>query len=125
MTRGRHVLRLEVCALCTALLGVCAAAQRAAGQQAAERSIGDEIGSVRWRLHREDAVYRAGGGILVPPGVSGASFVTAILQLDVTWRLSPFLALQAAFVDAPAGTLIRDAGGRDTTLLLAAADLRF
>jgi hypothetical protein len=85
-----------------------------------------ELGAVfLWRLHREDAIYRAGGGILVPPGVSGSGFVTAIMQLDVTWRLSPFVALQAAFVDAPAGTLIRNAGGKDTTFFLAGADLRF
>jgi hypothetical protein len=85
-----------------------------------------ELGSVfLWRLRREDAIYRAGGGILVPPGVSGARFVTAILQLDVTWRLSPFLALQAAVVDAPAGALIHDAGGKGTTMLLAGVDLRF
>jgi Alginate export len=85
-----------------------------------------EVGAdLLWRLRRGDAIYRAGGGILVPPGVSGARFVTTIAQLDLNWRLSPFLALQAAFVDALPGGLIRDAGGKATRFVLAAADLRF
>lgn len=89
-------------------------------------SVAAELGAVfLWRLERSDAVYRAGGGFLVPPGIAGGSFVTAILQLELNWRLSPFLGLQAAFVDAPAGALIRDAGGKATRFLLAAADLRF
>lgn len=77
-----------------------------------------------WRLRSADAVYRAGGGILVPPGESNTSFATSTMQFDVTWRPIPFLALQGAVVRAPAGQLIKDAGGRSTTFGLLSADLR-
>jgi hypothetical protein len=90
------------------------------------KTVTTEIGVVLlWRLKREDAVYRAGGGILVPAGVSTGRFVTDIFQIDLTWRPIPFLALQGAFVRAPAGQVVRDAGGTATTFGLAQADLRF
>ncbi len=89
-------------------------------------SVTAELGAVfLWRLDKADAIYRAGGGILVPPGLGDGRFVTAILQLELNWRLSPFLGLQAALVDAPAGDVVREIGGKATRFLLAAADLRF
>jgi hypothetical protein len=77
-----------------------------------------------WRLGMHDAIYRAGGGILVRPGVSSDSFVTAITQLDGTWQPVPQIALRAAWVWASAGAVIRAAGGRPTTFLLLSLDLR-
>jgi hypothetical protein len=78
-----------------------------------------------WRLGTRDAIYRAGGGILVPPGVgSSSSLVTAITQIDGTWLPVPQVAVRAAFVWASAGPVIRAAGGRDTTFLLLSLDLR-
>jgi hypothetical protein len=77
-----------------------------------------------WRLGTHDAIYRAGGGILVPPGVSDARFVTAITQLDGTWQPVPQIALRAAWVWASAGAVIRAAGGRPTRFLLLSVDLR-
>ena len=78
----------------------------------------------QWRLERSDAVYRAGGGFLVPPGVSAARFVTAITQLDGTWQPVAQVALRAAWVRASAGAVIRAAGGRPTNFLLFSLDLR-
>jgi hypothetical protein len=77
-----------------------------------------------WRLGTRDAIYRAGGGILVPPGVSSASFVTAMTQVDATWLPVPQIALRGAWVWASAGAVIRAAGGRDTTFLLLSLDFR-
>ena len=85
-----------------------------------------EVGvALLWRLHREDAVYRAGGGLLVQPGVSDGRFVTNIFQINFIWKPIPFLALQGAFIRAPAGRVVQDAGGNTTTFFLASADLRF
>jgi Alginate export len=79
-----------------------------------------------WRLRQSDAIYRAGGGILIPAGKGGnARLVTAMAQLDVTFRPSPFLAFQGALVHANAADLVRRAGGTATTMLLLQADLRF
>lgn len=91
------------------------------------QNLSAEIGvDFLWRLRRADAIYRAGGGILVPAAAGGSSsFVTAMTQLEVNWRPSPFLAIQAAFVQAAAGDLIRDVHGAGTSLLLLSADLRF
>src|SRR5262249_39620794 len=72
-----------------------------------------------------DAVYRAGGGLLIRPGISDGQFVTDIFQINVTWRPMAFLAIQGAFVRAPAGQVVQDAGGRTTTFFLASTDLRF
>jgi hypothetical protein len=77
-----------------------------------------------WRFRTSDAIYRAGGGLLVPPGVSDASFVTAITQLDASWQPIPQIALRAAWVWASAGPVIRAAGGRPTGFLLLSLDLR-
>ena len=77
-----------------------------------------------WRFRTSDAIYRAGGGILVPPGVSGARFVTAITQLDGSWQPLPQIALRAAWVWASAGAVVRAAGGRQTSFLLLSLDLR-
>ncbi len=77
-----------------------------------------------WRLGMEDAIYRAGGGILVRRGVSSGPFVTAITQLDGTWQPVPQIALRGAWVWASAGSVIRAAGGRPTTFLLFSLDLR-
>jgi len=90
------------------------------------RTVTAEIGvALLWRLHKGDAVYRAGGGLLVPPGVSDGSFVTDIFQIDLTWKPIAFIALQGAFVRAPAGTVVQDAGGKTTTFGLLQADMRF
>ena len=90
------------------------------------RTLSAEIGvALLWRLHKGDAVYRAGGGLLVGPGVSDGSFVTDILQIDLTWKPIPFLVIQGAFVRAPAGRVVSDAGGRTTTFYLGQADFRF
>jgi hypothetical protein len=90
------------------------------------RTVTAEIGvALLWRLHKEDAIYRAGGGILIPPGVSDGRFVTDIFQIDVTWKPVPFLAIQGAFVRAHAGQVVQDAGGKTTTFFLAQTDLRF
>jgi hypothetical protein len=71
-------------------------------------------------------IYRAGGGILVPAGKGGdARLVTAMTQLDVSWRPIPFLAFQGALVYAGIGDLVRNVGGTVTTMLLFSADLRF
>jgi len=78
----------------------------------------------QWRLERSDAVYRAGGGFLVPSGISTARFVTAITQIDGTWQPVPQVALRAAWVRASAGPVIRAAGGRRTSFLLLSLDLR-
>jgi hypothetical protein len=89
------------------------------------RTLTAEIGvDFLWRLRKEDAIYRAGGGVLVPPGVSDSREVTSTSQVDVTWRPIPFFALQGAVVYARAGRVIRDAGGRSTTFLLLSSDLR-
>jgi Alginate export len=77
-----------------------------------------------WRLHATDAIYRAGGGILVRPGGSDAHFVTAITQLDGTWQPVPQIAVRAAFVWASAGAVVRAVGGRSTSFLLFSLDLR-
>jgi hypothetical protein len=77
-----------------------------------------------WRFRTSDAIYRAGGGILVPPGVSGARFVTAITQLDASWQPLPQISLRAAWVWASAGAVVRAAGGRPTSFLLLSLDLR-
>ena len=77
-----------------------------------------------WRYRTSDAIYRAGGGILVPPGVSDARFVTAITQLDATWQPVAQIALRAAWVRASAGAVIRAAGGRPTDFLLLSLDVR-
>jgi hypothetical protein len=77
-----------------------------------------------WRFRTSDAIYRAGGGILVPPGVAGGRFVTAITQLDATWQPLPQVALRAAWVWASAAAVIRAAGGRPTDFLLFSLDLR-
>ena len=80
-----------------------------------------------WRWRRSDAIYRAGGGFLVPAaaGAGDASFVTTMTQLEVNWRPSPFFAVQAAYVYAAAGDLIRDVHGVDASLVLLSVDLRF
>jgi Alginate export len=77
-----------------------------------------------WRFRTSDAIYRAGGGILVPPGESGARFVTAITQLDASWQPLPQVSLKAAWVLASAGAVVRAAGGRQTSFLLFSLDLR-
>jgi hypothetical protein len=77
-----------------------------------------------WRFRTTDAIYRAGGGILVPAGVSGARFVTAITQLDASWQPLPQISLRAAWVWASAGAVVRAAGGRQTSFLLLSLDLR-
>jgi hypothetical protein len=77
-----------------------------------------------WRFERTDAIYRAGGGLLVRPGVSTASFVTAITQVDASWQPVPRVGLRAAWVLASAGPVIRAAGGRQTRFLLLSLDLR-
>lgn len=77
-----------------------------------------------WRFRASDAIYRAGGGLLVPPGVPGGRFVTAITQLDASWAPVPQIALRAAWVWATAGQVIRAAGGRHTEFLLLSLDLR-
>ena len=59
-----------------------------------------------WRFRTSDAIYRAGGGILVSPGASGACFVTAITQLDGSWQPLPQIALRAAWVWASAGAVV-------------------
>src|SRR5262249_30229413 len=90
------------------------------------RAVTADIGVVLlWRLHKGDAVYRAGGGLLIPPGISDGRFVTDIFQINVTWRPVAFLAIQGALVRAPAGQVVQDAGGRTTTFFLASTDLRF
>jgi hypothetical protein len=89
------------------------------------RTVTLEVGAaLLWRLERADAIYRAGGGILVPAGVSAGRFVSDILQLNVFWRPIPFLAVQSAFVRAPAGRVLQDAGGKTTTFFLFQVDLR-
>lgn len=89
------------------------------------RTISAEIGvAFLWRLRKADAVYRAGGGVLVPPGTSDARFVTGMFQVDLTWKPIPFLSLQGALVRAPAGQLVREAGGKSTTFGLLSTDLR-
>jgi hypothetical protein len=77
-----------------------------------------------WRLRGSDAIYRAGGGILVPAGASGGSFVTAISQLDASWQPIPQATVRAAWAWASAGPVIRGAGGRPTRFLLLSLDLR-
>jgi hypothetical protein len=77
-----------------------------------------------WRSERTDAIYRAGGGLLVRPGVSAAHFVTAITQVDGTWQPVPQCVLRAAWVLASAGAVIRSAGGRDSRFFLLSLDLR-
>lgn len=77
-----------------------------------------------WRLRTTDAVYRAGGGILVPRGISTASFVTAIIQLDTTWQMMPQFGLRAAVVWSSAGAVVRSAGGKGSRFVLVSADLR-
>jgi Alginate export len=77
-----------------------------------------------WRFRTTDAIYRAGGGILLPPGVPGGRFVTAITQLDGSWQPRPQIALRAAWVWASAGAVVRAAGGRHTSFLLLSLDLR-
>ena len=90
------------------------------------RTVTAEVGVVfLWRLHKGDAVYRAGGGLLVPPGVSDGSLVTDIFQIQVTWKPIPFVTLQSAFVRAPAERVVADAGGKDTNFFLFSADFRF
>ena len=90
------------------------------------RTLTAEVGvALLWRLHKGDAVYRAGGGLLVPPGISDGRLVTDIFQIDLIWRPIPFLALQGAFVHAPAGRVVQDAGGRTTTFYLGQTDFRF
>lgn len=77
-----------------------------------------------WRFRTSDAIYRAGGGILVPPGLSDARFVTAITQVDATWQPVPQIALRAAWAWTSAGSVIRAAGGRSMDFLLLSLDLR-
>ncbi|HKC12806.1 MAG TPA: alginate export family protein, partial [Vicinamibacteria bacterium] len=77
-----------------------------------------------WRSERTDAIYRAGGGLLLRPGVSAARFVTAITQVDGTWQPVPQVGLRAAWVLATAGPVVRSAGGRDTRFLLLSLDIR-
>ena len=89
------------------------------------RKVGAALGvDFLWRLERSDAIYRAGGGFLVPPGVSPARFVTAITQIDASWQPVAQVGLRAAWVWASAGPVIRAAGGRPTTFLLFSMDLR-
>jgi len=78
-----------------------------------------------WRLRREDAIYRAGGGILIPTGVSTGSFVTALLRVEGSWRPIPFIELRLSLVRASAERVVRDAGGRDATFFLVSTDFRF
>jgi hypothetical protein len=77
-----------------------------------------------WRLERSDAIYRAGGGLLVRPGVSAARFVTALTQVDGSWQPVPQLGLRAAWVLASAGAVVRSAGGRDSRFFLLSLDIR-
>jgi hypothetical protein len=77
-----------------------------------------------WRLQSSDAIYRAGGGILVPPGISNDRFVTAVTQVEGTWQPRPQIALKGAWVWASAGAVIRAAGGRSMTFFLLSVDLR-
>ena len=77
-----------------------------------------------WRLERTDAIYRAGGGILVPAGASAGRFVTAITQFEATWLPLPQIGLRAAMVWASTGQVLRDVGGRNSRFLLLAVDLR-
>jgi Alginate export len=84
-----------------------------------------EVGAAfLWRLRKSDAVYRAGGGVLVPPGISDARYVTGMFQIDATWKPIPFLSIQGAVVRAPAGRLVKDAGGKSTTFVLLSSDLK-
>jgi len=95
-------------------------------QLQAARTLTAEVGVVfLWRLHKGDAVYRAGGGLLIPAGISDGDFVTDIFQINLTWKPIPFLAIQSAFVRAPAGRVVEDAGGKDTTFFLFSVDFRF
>jgi hypothetical protein len=57
--------------------------------------------------------------------VSDGQLVTDIFQIDVTWKPIPFLAIQSAFVRAPAERVVEDAGGKDTSFFLFSADFRF
>jgi Alginate export len=77
-----------------------------------------------WRFRTSDAIYRAGGGILVPPGVAGPRLVTAITQLDAAWQPLPQISLRGAWVWASAGAVVRAVGGRPTSFLLLSLDLR-
>jgi len=90
------------------------------------RSLAAEAGiDFLWRLREGDAIYRAGGGTLVPAGrAPGSSAVTGIFQLLLNWRPNPFLTIQGAFDHASTGQVLRDAGGRPTNFGLLSLDLR-
>jgi len=75
------------------------------------------------RLKGSDAIYRAGGGILVRPGTSGR-FVTAATQVDGTWQPLAQVTFRAAWAWARAGSVIRAAGGRSITFFLVSLDLK-
>jgi hypothetical protein len=89
------------------------------------RTVAAEVGiTFLWRLREGDAIYRAGGGILVPAGASESSSLTGIFQVMLTWRPNPFLTIQGAYDHASAGPVVRDVGGKPTNFGLVSLDLR-
>ncbi len=78
-----------------------------------------------WRMQTTDAVYAVPGFALAPSRSSDASYIGAIFDVIATWRVSPFVTLQASYVHAAAGDVIDDAGGRDVDFALVQSMIKF
>lgn len=81
--------------------------------------------NVLWRVETNDAVYAVPGFPLVPGPVSDNRYIGTLFDVIATWRVSPHLTVQASYVHAAAGDVIKDAGGDDIDFALVQSMLKF
>lgn len=79
-----------------------------------------------WRAEREDAVYNAGGGVLIPGGASDARWIGSEIDLFGQYQVDRHWNLSAGWSRFFAGDVPKDAGaGRDITFLYFIATFTF
>ena len=78
-----------------------------------------------WRHSVHDAVYASPGIILVDASQSSAREVGQVYDLGVSFQLSPYLTVQAAYAYLAAGAAIREAGGKDMEFSYVSLSTRF
>ena len=78
-----------------------------------------------WRVETDDAVYAVPGFPLVPGPASDERYIGNVFDVIATWRLSSHMTLQASYVHAMLGDVIKDAGGEDIDFALFQTMLKF
>jgi Alginate export len=78
-----------------------------------------------WRYSTADAFYVAPLVPLIPANYSKQRFTGLEQQISATWRLSPHVAITAAFVHFSAGAFVVASGGHDEDFAMTEVNFRF